>query len=241
MDEYNEYSKETTPVEDLPGMHIQLDGQVIYYEKTGEGSPVILLHGNGEDHSIFDELIDEMKSEHTFYALDSRGCGHSATPAEYHYKDMADDVVNFIKALSIEKPYILGFSDGAITALLVGIDHSELLSGIVSCGANLSPKGLRWSARHMIKKLYRQTNDPMIGMMMKEPDINPTMLEFIQVPTLVMAGSKDMITEVETKRISLSIPKALLKILKKEDHTSYVVHSTKLAPHLREFMSDEEV
>ena len=93
----------------------------------------------------------------------------------------------------------------------------------------------------MIKKLYRQTNDPMIGMMMKEPDINPTMLEFIQVPTLVMAGSKDMITEVETKRISLSIPKALLKILKKEDHTSYVVHSTKLVPHLREFMSDEEV
>lgn len=37
-------------------MVIQLNSQVIWYEKSGEGDPVILLHGNQESHEIFDEL-----------------------------------------------------------------------------------------------------------------------------------------------------------------------------------------
>ena len=59
-------------------MYIQLNGQVIYYEKTGEGSPVILVHGNKESHKIFDVLIPELSKQHTVYALDSRGHGRSA-------------------------------------------------------------------------------------------------------------------------------------------------------------------
>ena len=39
-------------------MYIQLNSQVICYEKTGEGTPVILIHGNKEDHHIFDELVE---------------------------------------------------------------------------------------------------------------------------------------------------------------------------------------
>ena len=50
-------------------MYIQLNGQVIYYEKTGEGSPIILAHGNGETHKIFDILIPELSRKHTVSAL----------------------------------------------------------------------------------------------------------------------------------------------------------------------------
>lgn len=73
-------------------MYMQLNGQVIYYEKCGEGSPVILVHGNGETHKIFDVLIAELSKKHTVYAMDSRGHGQSAAVTEFHYSDMADDV-----------------------------------------------------------------------------------------------------------------------------------------------------
>ena len=49
-------------------MYIQLNGQIIYYEKTGEGSPVILAHGNNETHKIFDALIPQLSKKHTVYA-----------------------------------------------------------------------------------------------------------------------------------------------------------------------------
>ena len=39
-------------------MYIQLNSQVICYEKTGEGTPVILIHGNKGDHHTFDELAE---------------------------------------------------------------------------------------------------------------------------------------------------------------------------------------
>ena len=44
----------------------------LYYEEYGEGSPFILLHGNGEDHTIFNVLIDELKKHYKVYAIDYR-------------------------------------------------------------------------------------------------------------------------------------------------------------------------
>ena len=56
-------------------MYIQLNGQILSYEKEGEGSPIIFLHGNGETHAIWDRMIAEMSMDHTVYAIDSRGQG----------------------------------------------------------------------------------------------------------------------------------------------------------------------
>lgn len=211
-------------------MYIQLNGQVLYYEKAGEGSPIILLHGNGESHEIFDTLIPGLAKEHTVYAIDSRGQGGSATPKSYHYADMAQDVVNFITSLEIEKPIICGYSDGAIVALMVAIVHSELLSSIVVCGANLSPVGLTGKARREIKSTYKKTGDPLVGMMLEEPSISPESLSKITVPAIVCAGSKDIIKPKETQTIADHIPNAKLHIFEGETHSSYVEHSDKLLP-----------
>lgn len=77
--------------------------------------------------------------DHTVYAIDSRGQGESATPKEYHYKDMAADVICFIESLHIEKPVLCGFSDGAIITLLVALKRQDLLSAIVLCRSQPEP------------------------------------------------------------------------------------------------------
>ena len=69
----------------------------LYYEKTGEGEPLILLHGNGESHEIFNEAIEVLKRKFTVYAIDTRGHGQSSPVLEIHYDDIAHDVYRFIK------------------------------------------------------------------------------------------------------------------------------------------------
>ena len=217
-------------------MYIQLNSQIISYEKTGEGSPVILLHGNGEDHHIFDALAQTMSMDHTVYAMDSRGHGESASPKVYHYKDMASDVVNLIEGLEIDHPVILGFSDGAIVALIVAIKRSDLLRGLICCGANLSPDGLTRKALHEIKKLYKTNKDPRTLLMLEEPDIKPAELAAITVPTLFFAGENDMVKEKETAKIAANIPNAKVQIFKNQDHSSYIVGTDKIYRFIKDFL-----
>ena len=217
-------------------MYIQLNSQIICYEKTGAGSPVILLHGNKEDHHIFDPLVEVMNGDHTVYAMDTRGHGESATPKEYHYEDMASDVINLIHALDIEKPHIVGFSDGGIVALLVAMRDSSLISGIICCGANLTPAGFNHRTVRQIKRAYKEDNDPRTLLMLEEPNIDPSQLSRIAVPALIMAGENDCIREKETKRIAAAIPNSEIKIIPNATHDSYVVNNKKLYNEIKFYL-----
>lgn len=218
-------------------MYIQLNGQVIYYEKTGEGSPVILVHGNGETHKIFSHLIPELSKRHSVYALDTRGHGQSASVEQYHYSDMAKDIAAFVRGLDIEKPAFFGFSDGGITGLIAASRYPSLFSALAIGGANLSPKGLKLHMRISLRLKDMKKKDPLISLMLKEPRITKYDLSLISIPTLVLAGSKDIVKIKETKRIAKYIPGATLRILPGETHCSYAVHSDKLAPILLDFYS----
>lgn len=219
-------------------MYIQLNGQIIYYEKTGEGSPVLLAHGNGETHKIFDALIPALSKHHTVYALDSRGHGLSAAANEFHYTDMAEDIAAFIHGLDLVKPAFYGFSDGGILGLIAASRHPGLFSSLAVSGANLTPSGWKFLPRLSTRLHYIRKKDPLIRLMLKEPRITKADLSRITIPVLVLAGSKDIIKNSETKRIASWLPNAMLKILPGETHSSYVVHSPKLFPLLDDFFSN---
>ncbi len=217
-------------------MYIQLNSQVLYYEKEGFGKPLILLHGNGEDHTIFDQLLPHVAEHFTVYLPDSRGCGLSSPSKEYHYMDMMEDIYNLIQALEIGRSSLVGFSDGGIVSLLLSIHHPEVVDKMIVCGANLTPQGLTFLSRHAIKSQYRKSKDPMVAMMLKEPQLTANDLSNIRATTLVMAGEKDMIKEKETQKIAASIPNATLKIVPKASHESYVAHSDYLAHDILDFL-----
>ena len=77
-------------------MIVSVNGIDLYYEKTGEGRPLVLLHGNGEDHTIFNEAIAFLKNHYACYCVDSRGHGQSTPVDTYHYTDMAEDMVTMV-------------------------------------------------------------------------------------------------------------------------------------------------
>ncbi len=219
-------------------MYIQLDSQVLYYKKTGHGKSLLMLHGNGESHEVFDALSDALKGNFTMILPDSRGCGLSSPSGDgtYHYEDMAGDMCKLLDAIDIPECDIFGFSDGAITAMYMALMAPQKIRRMILCGANMSPAGLSFFARRQIKRDYRRTKDDLIGMMLREPNLTEADLAKIKAPTLVCAGEKDVIKESETRRIHEGIRGAKLFIVEGADHSNYVVDSTRMAPSIIKFL-----
>lgn len=220
-------------------MFIKANGKKLHYEVTGKGEPLILLHGNGENLHIFEEATAILKDFFTVYALDFAGHGESEAVKELHYAEHAADVYAFIRALSLEKPMLYGFSDGGIVGLMLAYQHPEVLGRLAVSGANLEPKGLKRMPRLGMQLRYAFLHDARTKMMLQEPSIQAADLEAITVPTLVLAGEFDLIKDDHTRFIASHIPDSTLQILKGETHGSYVVHSEKIARLLLNFAKPE--
>ena len=219
-------------------MIVAVNGVEIYYEKTGQGRPLLLVHGNGEDHTIFDKAIGILKERFTCYAVDSRGHGRSSTARELHYEDMAGDMIAFMEALELENVAFYGFSDGGIIGLMAAARCARITTLMVS-GANLTPDGLKWSIKLLIRVLDKLKKDPRISLMRSEPHIGDELLAAVRIPTLVLAGSRDLVKEAETRHIAAAIPGATLRILEDEGHGSYIIHKEKIARYIIAFAAGQ--
>ena len=121
-----------------------VNGVRLHYSVTGNGRPVVLVHGNGEDHHLFDVEIRQLsEAGYRVYAPDSRGHGLNAPMHEYHYADMAEDIFQFIRVLGLEKPCYYGHSDGGIIGLLLELRHPEALIRILSLNTRKSTAARR--------------------------------------------------------------------------------------------------
>lgn len=224
-------------------MRITTNGVSLHYEvRGGKGPALIMLHGNGEDHSIFDRAADYLEQVFTVYLVDSRGHGESSPVVEYHYQDMADDLAEFIRKLKLERPAVCGFSDGAIIGLIYASQHPGALSRLIACGANTHPDTLKGLWMFVTRMGRVERKDPKVRMMLTEPDIGADDLARIDIPVTVVAGSRDCVKRSDTDFIASSIPGAELVIMKKADHSSYIVHSTRIVdPILRAMGVDLEL
>ena len=88
-------------------MQIFVNNVNLYYETYGDGQPIILLHGNSENHKIFDKLVENLKGNYKVYAIDSRCHGESENLIDISYNLMRDDVIEFIKKLNIEDRFYM--------------------------------------------------------------------------------------------------------------------------------------
>lgn len=210
-------------------MKITVNQVELFYEVVGSGDPLVMVHGNGEDHTIFDKAVELLSSHFTCYLLDSRGHGQSQQVTEYHYDDMAEDVYQFIRVLGLERVTYYGFSDGGIIGLLLASRHPGLQDKMIVSGANTRPDAVRKWLRAVFGIINRIRKNPLFTLMLTEPHISSEQLQAITTPTLVLAGSKDLVVEADTRFIAEHIPNATLKILEGEGHASYIVHKTKMA------------
>ena len=216
-------------------MFVNVNGLRLYTEVTGNGRPLLLVHGNGEDHTIFDEAVQYLKDDYTCYAVDSRCHGKSDHSEELHYQDMADDIISLIEELKLEDVIYYGFSDGGIIGVLAA-SKCEKITDLIISGTNLTPNGVKPALKALIRVLYLFTGDKKMKLMLTEPHISDETLRSVRARTLVLAGSKDLVKESETLHIGANIPMAQTRILPGEGHGSYIVHQTRIAELIANFI-----
>ena len=215
---------------------VEVNGVELHYAVVGEGRPVVLVHGNAEDHNLFTVEIEQLaEAGYQVYAPDSRGHGANEPLDEYHFDDMAEDMYQFIRAMRLEKPALYGHSDGGIIGLLLEINHPGTLGILAVSGANLVPEGVDPSILEEYWEAYEEEHDPLIALMLTEPHIEEDELRSITIPVLVTAGEYDLILPEETYRIAEALPDAELVIMEGEDHGSYIEDSDIMGEVLLDF------
>lgn len=196
------------------------------YTEKGTGSPLILLHGNGEDLRYFEHQIEYFSAFFRVIAIDTRGHGKSPRGCgAFTIRRFADDLYYFMREHKIDKADILGFSDGGNIALCFALKYPEMVDRLILNGANLNACGVKLSVQLTIEIGYRfaalfakksadaKHNAELLGLMVNDPNIHPSELAKIACPTLVIAGNRDMIKEKHTRLIAEKIPAARLEII----------------------------
>lgn len=217
---------------------VEVNGVSLFYAAEGAGKPVILLHGNGGSHNDLETTHRELaQAGYMVYALDSRGQGANKPLPEYHYKDMAADVYEFIKLKGLEKPAVFGFSDGGIIALQLEVMYPGTLGAIVTGGANIFVENALIPS-FAEGFLAQPSTEPLVIMLQTEPSMTVEDMKGIGCPSLIMSGEHDLIRQEHTLLIGESIPSGRPVIIPGEDHGSYICNSPKLAPLILQFFNE---
>jgi len=214
-------------------LDIPIDDAVIHCEMAGseEAPALILLHGNGEDLHIFDQQISYFSQYYRTIAIDTRGHGKSTRGTSlFNFHTFAADLVNVLDALQIDKTFIVGFSDGAITALHTALLAPERISAMVLLGVNYTPKGvlLKYRILLQLKYLYlsvaalfsarMRRQKEIWGLMIYLPKLTIKEISQITIPTLVVTSENDMASQRQNDEISNAITGSQRLIIPGGDH-----------------------
>ena len=185
-----------------------------FYIENGQGSPIIMLHGNTGKARYFKHQIDVFAQKYHVYAIDTRG--HGKTPRgemPFTISQFADDLLMFMDKHAIEKATLLGFSDGGNIAMRFAITYPERVDKLILNGANLNARGVKNSTQIPVELKYycykllgiKKHDVEMLGLMVNDPNITIEELQTIQAKTLVVVGTNDIIKEKHSRLIASTL------------------------------------
>lgn len=217
--------------------YVEVAGHPTWHEVTGDGPPVVLLHGGFAGASSFYAQTPALaEAGYRVYVPERRG--HVHTPdvdGPLTYSVMADDTVAYLETQVGGPAAMIGWSDGAVVALLVAQRRPELVDRMVLIGQYYNSAGravndelwarlaspeaidfLRgWYAPFSpdgpehFEVVYAKTME----MIRAEPEIDLTTLGDVQVPTLVLQGDRDLVTLEHSAAVAAALGDARLAVL----------------------------
>jgi pimeloyl-ACP methyl ester carboxylesterase len=116
--------------------YVEVRGLRIAYEQVGTGPTLILLHGILGDSRMFAPQIAGLADSFTLVACDVPGCGQSSDPpSSWRMPDYADCLAEFIAAVGLQNPHVLGVSWGGVLTLELANRHPTVPARLVLVGA----------------------------------------------------------------------------------------------------------
>lgn len=210
---------------------VENDGARIWYAAYGVGSPVILLHGGlGNGGNWGYQVPALVEKGYRVIVVDTRGHGRSTRDTKlFSYELLASDVTAVMDSLDIQKAHLIGWSDGACTALVLASQTPGRVSGVFFFACNMDPSGTkefemtpvvqRCFNRH-VKDYAQLSSTPgqfaefseAVGLMQStQPNYSASDLAQIHVPvTIVHSEHDEFIKREHAEYLANSIPNAKL-------------------------------
>lgn len=241
----------------------------IYYQEYGkaEGTPILLIHGSTMDsHTDWDAVIPALAERYRVFAPDCRGHGRSNNPRmSYSFRELADDAAAFVRAMGYEKAHVIGHSNGGNVALVMAVEHPEVVQTCIAQAANayvtrylverepkvFDPARVEREApdwRDEMIRLHgaahgREYWRDLLWMTMKEilsePNYSPLDLARVRVPMLVIQGAEDRVNapDEHAQYIAAHVPDAELWLPAGTGHNVHQERRVELTERVLDFLS----
>ena len=235
------------------------DGARIWYASYGTGPPVILLHGGlGHSGNWGYQVPALVGAGYRAVLIDSRGHGRGTRDSRpFSYELMASDVLAVMDALHLNKAALVGWSDGACTALVLARSAPTRVAGVFFFGCNMDPSGTkdiaepnpildRCFGRHAEDYAHLSATPDQfqalvdaVGLMQRtQPNYTAADLAEIQVPVaIVQAEHDEFIKHDHAEYLARTIPGAELVFLPGVSHFAPLQRPVRFNAVMRDFVA----
>ncbi|UWU18306.1 alpha/beta hydrolase (plasmid) [Rhizobium sullae] len=199
------------------GDRVEVNGMQMYYEVSGDGDPLIVLHGAYMNIPSMGAIIPKLAETHKVYALEFQGHGRTTDiDRPITYQNLADDVAAFMDAVGLKKADVFGYSMGAAAALQVAVRHPEKVNKLAAASVAYDAEGWQPAFRAFIPQM---TVEMFVGMpfaddyrkLAANPDGFPALVrklialehepmawekdvKSLKIPVLLISGDADVAT-----------------------------------------------
>jgi pimeloyl-ACP methyl ester carboxylesterase len=225
------------------GKYIDINNTKIYYEEYGKGTPLLLLHGGLESIHDFQDVMPELSKYYRVIAFDRPSHGRSYHTDTLSYHLMANYASSLIDQLKLDSVYVLGWSDGASTSLLLASKRPDKVKKLIVCGADLNeehagsqpPENLTKITPDFVEKnwqdwltnykalspepeKWKQFITNTVKMWLQIDYITVPELENLHCKTLIILGDRDVVKPEVGIKMNRSINNSQLCILPNTTH-----------------------
>ncbi|WP_426289205.1 alpha/beta fold hydrolase [Ensifer adhaerens] len=196
---------------------VEVNGMKMYYEVSGEGEPLVVLHGAYMNIPSMGAIIPKLAETHKVYAIEFQGHGRTTDiDRPITYPNLADDVAAFMDAVKLEKADVFGYSMGAAAGLQLAIRHPDKVNKLAAASVGYDAEGWQPEFKAFIPQM---TVEMFVGMPFSEdyrklaanpdgfPDLVKKLIQLekepmawepdvkaLKTPVLVIAGDADVAT-----------------------------------------------
>lgn len=196
---------------------VEVNGMKMYYEVSGEGEPLVVLHGAYMNIPSMGAIIPKLAETHKVYAIEFQGHGRTTDiDRPITYPNLADDVAAFMDAVRLEKADVFGYSMGAAAGLQLAIRHPDKVNKLAAASVGYDAEGWQPEFKAFIPQM---TVEMFVGMPFAEdyrklaanpdgfPDLVKKLIQLekepmaweadvkaLKTPVLVIAGDADVAT-----------------------------------------------
>jgi pimeloyl-ACP methyl ester carboxylesterase len=227
------------PAREILTTTVDVGGIPTWYRVTGDGEPLLLLHGGLTDASEFEATEPALSPPFRVYSPERRGHGHTPdVDGPITYDLMADDTVAFLDQVVGGPAHLVGHSDGADVALLVALRRPDLVRRLVLVSGNFHHDGILPEAVAAVGDLeeldlmadaygavspdgrdhFAVVAGKINRMISEEPTLTERDLAGVTARTLVMVGDDDLIAFDHTLSLYRGIPDAELAVVPGTSH-----------------------